>query len=187
MVTKMVTPKVEVSLKNLEESICTFYDIEDILEHEDAEPNIASLEQTEVTIGKGSSKNPWYWSNSIDGDESEKYGDDPDISNESQGNKYYMPRFYQYLRNILLPQYPLWSKIVLQNLSMFPSKDYESVLQLPISTGNNIFTKNQTNATVENVFKTKKADKVKLPIPAYIKNSWVGIKGLQRQFIEKKF
>lgn len=79
-------------------------------------------------------------------------------------NKYHMPEFYSYLRRNLMPQFPLWSKIILQDLSVFNKESYNNYLQLPKSITTNIWVKNQTNATVKNVFKMKKGDKTQLKV-----------------------
>ncbi len=67
-----------------------------------------------------------------------------------------MPEFYEYFRRRMLPQFPLWSKIVMQDLTIFGGERCKKYLQLPSTAASNIWVKNKMNASVENVFKIKK-------------------------------
>ena len=95
-----------------------------------------------------------------------------------------MPKFLDYLHTVKFPQFPLWSKILLQDMFLSVATKTGDTVSMH---GNNIFIKNQTNATVENVFKQQKTDKSKLkqPIMLYIENNQKQVKSLQRQYIEE--
>ena len=83
--------------------------------------------------------------------------------------------FWHICDTLCFPQFQLWSKIILQDTFLsFVSQTGNTISRF----GNNVFVKNQTNATVENVFKLQKSDKSKLkqPIQLFIENNLKQVK-----------
>ena len=190
MATERVNAAVKEAANEIEESVATFSDLiiddNDDDDHNNTGCRLEDVDEKQDDSDSGSG-HLWkdYWE--------EKVPEHTDVFENATEmldapiNKYHMPEFYSYLRRNLMPQFPLWSKIILQDLSVFDKESYDDYLQLPQSIGTNIWIKNQTNATVENVFKMKKADKtqLKVSIPYFVEKNWKEIKGLQRQFVDE--
>ena len=188
MTTERVTAAVKEAANEIEESLATFSDL--IVDDNDEDDNTdGRLEDAEVKLDESESGSGLQWKEYWEEKVPEHTGvlDGATEMLDAPINKYHMPEFYSYLRRNLMPQFPLWSKIILQDLIVFDKESYDDYLQLPQSIGTNIWVKDQTNATVENVFKMKKADKtqLKVSIPYFVEKNWKEIKGLQRQFVDE--
>ena len=190
MATERVNAAVKEAANEIEESVATFSDLiiddNDDDDHNNMGCRLEDVDEKQDDSDSGSG-HLWkdYWE--------EKVPEHTDVFENATEmldapiNKYHMPEFYSYLQHNLMPQFPLWSKIILQDLSVFDKESYDDYLQLLQSIGTNIWIKNQTNATVENVFKMKNADQtqLKLSIPYFVEKNWREIKGLQRQFLDE--
>ena len=190
MTSERVTNVVKEAAHKIEESLATFSDL--ILDDDDDDEmdnttdirlEDAEGEQDDSCTGSGLL---WkdYWEKKVPEPKGMLEGATQLL--HASPTKYHMPDFYCYIRRNLMPQFPLWSKIILQDLSTFNKESYDDYLKLPQSIGANIWMKNQTSATVENVFKMKKADKTQLRVssPYFVEKNWKEVKALQRQFVD---
>ena len=103
-------------------------------------------------------------------------------------NKYFMPKYFDYIFKNYLPNCTLWLGLLLGDLQR-----YKNTCNAESSHQYNPFIRNsqvdnKTNAQVENFFKIKKSSSFKgnqqLRLDTFIGENWVDNKALQREFVD---
>ena len=105
----------------------------------------------------------------------------PKTNNEK--NRYFMPNFFSWLE-AKLPYIMLWSNLCLGDLRRFNSNYHFSIAFI---SGNTFLIVNRMNASAEQFFNMKKANKAELQLilNQFILKCWEDNRGLRRQFYNK--
>jgi sentrin-specific protease 1 len=103
-------------------------------------------------------------------------------------NKYFMPKYFEYIFKNYLPNCTLWSGLLLGDVRRYneaygtkPNHPYNPAIR-------NSQVDNNTNAEVENFFKIKKNSSFKgkrhLRLDTFIGENWADNKAIQREFVD---
>ena len=179
----------KVSLGYLEKSINEFgipesVDLEGLKEKSEGIPEGDQVDEIIKDIGRERTSWENYWA-SITKDEET----DASAGNERMPlNRYFMPQFWDYFKQYMLPTITMWSSICLGDLNRF-NKEYKKHLRPVAQKGKTYLTQNLTNAQVEQFFELKKQDKSTTPltIDEFIHRCWKDNHGLRRQYISALF
>ena len=103
-------------------------------------------------------------------------------------NKYFMPKYFDYILKNYLPSCTLWSGLLLGDLRRY-NRTFSTPSNLqPIPDVRDSQVDNKTNAEVENFFKIKKNVSFKgnrqLRLDSFIGENWIDNKALQREFVD---
>ncbi len=194
MTTEYVNHAVITSLQYLENSINTFQDeVEDGVELKKITESSCMKTDVDEALTEGlNNKEPSFVNNKNDSrslmhdfwqaeisQRKDELSIIPKTSNEK--NRYFMPNFFTWLE-AKLPFITLWSNLCLGDLRRFNSS-YN--FKIPSISGNTFLTGNRTNASAEQFFNMKKANKsdLGLPLNKFIKKCWEDNKGLLVNFI----
>ncbi|XP_066911585.1 reticulocyte-binding protein homolog 2a-like [Clytia hemisphaerica] len=107
----------------------------------------------------------------------------PKVAEGSVSNKYFVPKFFRYLRG-LLNQVTIWSNLLTGNLVRY-SKSYD--LDLTSNSKTQLSSEEVTNSYAELYFHLKKSDQTKknLPLGQFIVNNKKFCLAIKRQFVDK--
>ena len=103
-------------------------------------------------------------------------------------NKYFMPRYFEYVVKNYLPSCLLWSNLLLGDLTRY-NDEIAAISNLsPISSVRNYLKDNRTNGEVEDFFRIKKKCSFKgrrhLRLDTFIGENWKDNLALQREFVD---
>ena len=108
----------------------------------------------------------------------------PQKLEQLQLNRYYNPKYYDYLRNRKLPTATLWTNLCLGDLTRF-NQQYECRTEA-YQAAKNTSLQNKTSGQIEGLFSTLKRNSslLKAPLDHFINRLWENLKGLRRQFVD---
>eukprot|EP00794_Sanderia_malayensis_P018338 gene18338-20181_t len=110
---------------------------------------------------------------------------DMKISTALPVNRFYSPRYMEYLMNNKLPTATLWINLCLGDLTRFNAQEYKKK-KVSFFLARNTDVQNKTSGQIEGLFSTMKRNVclLKIPVDQFVRRLWDLRSGLSRQFVD---